>query len=375
MKTRYLVVGLLTGTVLISAGPNPIMAQSAAPASSASAATSSSSAAQAPPFTPPTNLEKGEQLFRQGMDAKKQEDWAKALDLFKQAQELMPHWMVVANLGEVELKLGRGRDAAEHLDWALEEASKTKNDVSALQILQGKLDQAKAKVVTVQLKVGDSGVDLYVDGVFVGKSPKKRAVYVEPGRRLFEGRWGSGKVVKEEIEFAKGGMAREVRLGGEKRTGAVESGGSSPAKWEPPWWSMVVGGALGAVGIGIGTTFTLMAQRDANEAKSLATSIKTTWTNFDGKNGPTTMEGYCEKGGEAILKDCTRWNGLQDQVEQKNLFSAISFIAGGAFLGATAGLATYSLIKRPRQNKKMGHVEVRPIVGPTQHGFKIEGTF
>lgn len=299
------------------------------------------------------------------MDAKKQEDWAKALELFKQAREFMPHWMVVANLGEAELMIGRSRDAAENLDWALEEASKTKNDVSALQILQDKLDQAKAKVVTVQLKVGDAGVDLYVDGVFVGKSPMKRAVYVEPGRRLFEGRWGSGQVVKEEIEFAKGGMSREVRLGDRKDAPIHQE--ERDKERRAPAWVFGVGGGVGGIGLGMGVGFLLLRKQAAEDADLYGNSVKARGTQ-------EVAAGKLVCADAAFVADCKEHERLKSLPNTYKTGAIVAFSVGGALVLGTVALAVVPPLVW-KKKASTGLVDVSPIVGTRYQGMQVSGAF
>src|SRR5450432_3751077 len=59
------------------------------------------------------------ELVRQGSAEYSKQHWEAARASFQKAWELKRHYAIAANLADVELKLGRYREAAEHLEYAL----------------------------------------------------------------------------------------------------------------------------------------------------------------------------------------------------------------------------------------------------------------
>src|SRR5258708_21490866 len=76
--------------------------------------------------TPPQTLDpiaeplrdKQQELFVEGVRRMNNQDWAGAYVSLLAAWRLEKRWSIAANLGAVELKLGKHREAAEHLAFA-----------------------------------------------------------------------------------------------------------------------------------------------------------------------------------------------------------------------------------------------------------------
>src|SRR5262249_22124873 len=84
------------------------------------------SSGQTPSRTTPSNTSSNKSAVRHyedGVAAVKLSRWAKAYDSFLAAWKLKQHFQIAVNLGHAELKLGKYRDAAEHLTYFLQEAS------------------------------------------------------------------------------------------------------------------------------------------------------------------------------------------------------------------------------------------------------------
>src|SRR5688572_17441641 len=67
-----------------------------------------------------TNATKAEELSRKGRELFVAQDYAGAYEAQLAAWQLKKSFDIAANLGQVELKLAKHRDAAEHLAYALD---------------------------------------------------------------------------------------------------------------------------------------------------------------------------------------------------------------------------------------------------------------
>lgn len=212
-------------------------------------------AAQAPPVKAETLeiealTDKARQLFMEGLDALKKGRWAEAHASFLAAWRIKPHYQIASNLGVSEIKLGKHRDAAEHLSYYLREAPKTKE--KERQRAQGLFDEARAKVASVTIRGLPDGAELKVDGELIGRAPFDGPVFVGPGSHAFEGRMDGFQVMRASF-VASAGEARDLELLLKK-----DAPPSPPAPIVPARRSLVPGLVLGgggvvaaAVGIGL----------------------------------------------------------------------------------------------------------------------------
>jgi len=141
-------------------------------------------------------------LFEEARGEIARRDWAKAWELLSAAYRLDPRPEYAVNLGMVELRLERTRDAAEHLSIFLREAQ----GISAgdRERAEKKLAEAGAKLARVTLEVTPVGAEVRVDGRYLGTSPLSRPVWVEPGMRKFEARTEGFPPELREIEVKAG---------------------------------------------------------------------------------------------------------------------------------------------------------------------------
>jgi hypothetical protein len=193
-------------------------------------------------------------LFENALEEINARNWPKAWELLSAAYKLDPRPEYAVNLGIVELKLERPRDAAEHLSFFLREA--TNASPGDRQRAEKKLTEAKSKIGTVLVRVEPTSAEVRLDGRPVGTSPLAGPLYVEPGRRTFEAR-------KEGLPSESQGV--EVEAGAESVVElklvppAVEHGTSEPPPPLPPktgerskgliYAGASVSAALAAVGV------------------------------------------------------------------------------------------------------------------------------
>ncbi len=119
-------------------------------------------------------FDRGLKLFDQGDDDG-------ALVEFERAYELVPHPLVLYNIGLVQIELGRPVEAVRTLDRVLAQPG----SLSAAQIAHARDMRAKAaaRIGKLDVRVDVPGARLELDGVDVGKTPLERPLEVASGTR------------------------------------------------------------------------------------------------------------------------------------------------------------------------------------------------
>jgi hypothetical protein len=255
-------------------------------------------------------------LFQEGTAAAKAGDYPTAYDKIIAVWKQRPSFDVAANLAFVEQRLGKKRDAAEHLEYALATFPAT-GDQALKDRMQTDLAALRAELGRVQVDAPE-GCTLSVDGEERGRTPLEASfIYVQPGKRVFEGT-RPGERGMTEVEVKPGQtLAIKIVLEPEK-TGTTPKAEPSPV---PLWPGLVVGGlGIGGLGAGIGLAVA------AGSARSNAETAK------EGLGSPNACRSSTPDSACA---------GIQEDLETRDLFSNASmgvFIASGVLIAGGATL-------------------------------------
>jgi hypothetical protein len=305
---------------------------------------SATSAAQSGPpvdADTPQISDRARQLYVDGMKAAEAKNWAVAHTAFLEAWKLGEHYQIAANLGSMEIKLGRYRDAAEHLAIYLRKApqDKVKDRMRAMAFYE----EAKKKVGTVQVTVNVNGAEILVDDKVVALSPILDDIFVDPGPRSIKVRMQGYKPMETAIE-ASAGSTHQVPVTLAKAGDAAppvmvpeEPPKPPPPPAEEPFKParpiVITGIAVGAVGILGGIIFTAVANGQASDAESRATSLRA-------ESMQTTGNPYaCATGVYAI--ECDKLRDLRSGQDTFGNLAVASFVTG---IVAGAGTAVYALV-------------------------------
>jgi len=154
-----------------------------------------------------------DRLREEGKAASKAGQFEKAEELYRRAWRLRQGWEIAANLGLTEFRLGKNRDAAEHLSYFLREAPTNRVGEADRKATQETIDKARAKVAALRITVSPAGAEVLVDGQAVGTAPLPGAVFVEPGPVAVEVRRDGYTAVKVSRVGAAGSVEDvELRL-------------------------------------------------------------------------------------------------------------------------------------------------------------------
>lgn len=279
----------------------------------------------------------GARLFEAGK-------YEQAYVAFVAAWALKKHPQIAGNLADCEVKIGRYRDAAEHLAFVVRDPNhEAKPDEK--RIAQERLVQVKAKIGTLTISASPEGTEIVIDGKLVGTSPLGEPIYVEPGSHVIEARKDGLPPGRRVIEAPPGSdQPVAFALAMTPPTGRMK-----PA-------IVISGSALAAVALGTGLGLFVAAngkKGDTDETRARLVEL-----------------GGCPSAGAAC----------QDLRDTLGSASTMHNVAVGAFISAGiigAATATYAVIaSRPRSDeRRVGRVQIAPMFGSAGGGLLVGGTF
>ena len=294
--------------------------------------------------------------------------WAEAEALLRRAWALNPTYDVAANLGQTQYHLGKLRDAAEHLDFALRHWPLI-GKPEPRKLAEDRLAEVRGSVGALKLEVKAEHADLYVDGKLVGHSPMVGEVFVEPGAHKVEARhelYGTearrviaGVGATEAVRFGLGEVVAGVGVPGAAGAGPVVPQPPPVPAAKRPIWPVVVSGSLAAVGIAVGAGLAGAANGKSGDADAIGARLSGRSTCASAPSTSVVMDCQAVKSalrGQSTLTDAARG----------------SFVVGGlAALGA-ASLGVWTATA-PKQQKNS--VRVAPLLGTTEGGLTVFGTW
>lgn len=342
----------------------PKLPGTAKPAASAKPAAPPKGSASAAAAAPPPEMIEGsddvQRLYMVGDDAFKRLAFTEAEAAFTKAWALSKSFDVAGKLGETKLEMGKYREAAEYMSFALRNALPSTR-ARHRERLKNALDRAKEKLATVKLSASVAEAKLSIDGVAVEPIFLGPEIFVDPGKRTFEATASGFAAVKQAVE-TKAGEIYVVTLMLEPVS--KDPVVITPAEQSTPWPAAVLGGA-GALGIVGGAVLIGVAESRKSEAYGLARNTLTA----DGN--PT-----CPKQGPGPTEQCDKVRAAAGDVDAFGNAGIGVLIGGGVLIGAAA---VYMLWPRaaPAPAKaaaaKVGYVV--PVVGPNGGGLVWRGAF
>jgi hypothetical protein len=281
-------------------------------------------------------------LFAQAQAAFAKGDKMGAYEAYKAAWALQRSYDIAGNLGGLELKLGKHRDAAEHLAFALEDFPPT-GEPAQRKAVEKKLAEAAQEVARLHVQVSANGATVTVNGATVGTSPITRTLYVDAGAIVVEASLPGYVSAGQTVTVAKGAEAN-VSLT------------VVPERGKPSLALVISGSAVALVGIGVGVGLVGAAAQKAGNADSLAAQGKS--AGLTCANPPPA--GKCT--------DIHNANATSDALHN----AGVPVLVVGA--AAAAATLTYALWPRGGPARKTG-VTLLPAVGANGGGLWVSGRF
>jgi hypothetical protein len=299
-------------------------------------------------------------LFRQGnaaVDAGKVEQ---AYKLLLGAWKLKQTHDIAGNLAQVELKLGKTRDAAEHIAFALAHFPPSVTMQSdRIEKMKRVLDGLRKDLGTLRIRVNVEGARVFVDGKPIGESPLADVVFVDPGSHVVQAR-AAGYLDREARIDAAKGSAPEVAL---QLVAVPEAPPVPPVPPAPQRRSLVPGVVLGSVaGAALVTGIVVVAVGANKHASNVRLNQEILQAHHSCVPGAANFDPQC-----ATLESSSSAAG------------ALGRAGMGVLIGAGAaavGSALYFLWPESKpQAPASREIRVVPVGSTSSGGLSVSGTF
>ncbi|WP_437595800.1 hypothetical protein WMF28_24805 [Sorangium sp. So ce590] len=306
-------------------------------------------------------------LFAKGEEAWMQGKYDQCHAWFLAAWSLRPHRQIAGNLAACEIKVGRYRDAAEHLAFLMRPTPDGKT-APLSQEHRALLDNALAKIAVVQIEA-EPGTTVVLDGKIVGQAPLSTPLYLVPGEHTLEGRSASGPVEKHSTRFDPG-TQRTIALQPRAPRAAAPPQAAPPpvAPVAPPppdtrvRDGVVIGGlALGGAAIAAGVVLAIVSSSKSEDANDARHSIAKDG-GINACNDPA-FRARCDALTDAKFAERTTRN-----------LAVASFVTASAALGGAAIASVLWPVGTPRAEASRG-VHIAPAVTAQSAGLTIGGAF
>jgi hypothetical protein len=188
MGIRFLFAFLLAGLVL---GTGPMAAAHPLPVDPRSK-----------PEAPKTK-DRAEELFDQATAAFDAKRYAEAEAKYEEAWRLKQTYDIAGNLGVTKRQLGKNREAAQHLAWALAHMPPSEGP-STRKGLEQEFQKARATVGAIRVRVNVDAATIMVNGRDAGTTPLADDVFVEPGAVRVQAKHDGYVTVEQTLTVAMG---------------------------------------------------------------------------------------------------------------------------------------------------------------------------
>jgi len=147
------------------------------------------------------------ELMRTGVAAYRKRNFEAAREAFAKAWDLKPHVDIASTLAEVEMRLGRYREAAGHWEYYLKHAAADRDEANT------QLAECRERLGRIRVALNPPDADLFVDGIGHLSEPAQageNAVWLDPGEHTFSARKG-GRSAEFKLSILAG-QEKTIRL-------------------------------------------------------------------------------------------------------------------------------------------------------------------
>lgn len=273
-------------------------------------------------------------------------DWEEARRVLLRLWNDSRTYDVAASLSDVEYALGNHLAAAGYIDFALDNVAPNERP-ETVQRFRAALEKIRKHLGTIHVEVDESGAEVRVDGVGIGRSPLGGALYVEPGHHVIEARLGA-QTAQQNIQAVAGQSARitlalrpSPSLPGADRVTSLtppepsfgNDGGSrtsqTPGKSTLP---VYVGLGVTSLGLAAWVGFGIAASSARTDAGDRSAALG-------------------ESGCAGALSTSSACRDLQDTIDRQQAYVTVSTVGMGAALVGAAATLGYIFLwpARPRR--------------------------
>ena len=320
-------------------------------------------------------------LYRDGRKARERGDLPTALRLLEQAWSIRHTHDSAASLAQVEFELGKAREAAEHLAFAIDHLPADVEPERAKRVREA-FERIRKEIVTLHLHIEPKTAEVFLNGKSLGlASDLSKDVYVDPGKVQVSANaegylpWsialstkaGDAQDVTAELKASarQGGAGSAGQSGAELNTSTPYRNAPVPSQQPPaeetrPWWPVAVPAGATAVGLAVGIIFTVKAGSSKDDADHAQAQI-------GNPSGCASADS-----GRAAL--CTQLRNSRDDQKNANRVANTALIAAGVF-GAVTAVAGAWFLWPKAEHVAASRVRVAPVFARESATLSIEGSF
>lgn len=281
-------------------------------------------------FTPAVaHADPADDLFKEGSALFEQGKTEEAYAKFSEAWKLKQSYDIAANLAVTERKLGRHKDAVQHLEYALKNFPPSL-DANIKAAMETSLEASKKEIGALDVSC-PSKTKLFLDGKDLAETPVG-TIYLEPGTYELgaaNAEKGGTTITLQVSKGQKLAITLDLVPGkGPKLPEEGNKGGTEKKKGGgfPLWPGLVVGG-VGVAGLGAGLGLALAAGGAGSEA--------------DDKTGALPSRDAClvdppHADCQTIVDDLETRDTLTNASMGALIAGGVLLAAGGALIGVSA---------------------------------------
>lgn len=169
--------------------------------------------------------------FQKGVTAFDERRFAEAAEEFETAYRLSPAFVVLYNIGQVHVILGRSVEAVDAFDKYLKQGASAVSADRRREV-QAEIEKQTARIGTIAVRSFPAGAEVRVDGALVGKAPLAKPVRITAGRHTVGATLDGHTPAVREVEVAgHAELALELTL--EPVTAPASAAAPAPAPPPP----------------------------------------------------------------------------------------------------------------------------------------------
>lgn len=318
-----------------------------------------------------SSMQEAKRRFEEGVAAYDAGRYEASRVAFAQAYALEPLAELLINLGHSELKTGRYVEGSRHIAKALRDAEIGLGERRAA---ERALKTAEPYVARVKIAVNTDGATIVIDGEDVGTSPMIYIWYLEPGEHRIRASKEGFRHDEQTIGISRGqAKAVNLTLAPANASRKIVTPGAPPKSLDSSLDAgvsdsgdrsvvpLVVGGAVGVVGIAAGVVFTLDSKSKREDRDVQLDALQNTASaNACGQNTGNAVE--CDE-----IKD------LDSKSRTSQTIGIVGFAAGGAAI--LGGVALYFLLPPSGDSGSEARMRFTPVIGTETAGLNFSGNF
>jgi hypothetical protein len=226
--------------------------------------------------------------FENGVAAFTDRRFAEAAEQFEAAYRISPAFVVLYNIGQVNVALGRSVEAVEAFQKYLDQGARNVSPQRRREV-EAELRKQEARIGVLVVSAKPEGAEVRMDGKPLGKTPSPRAVRVSAGRHTVEASLAGYAPASREVT-ARGRESIDVALELDRVVLAVaplqapvvqleqRASSAPPVEAASGAWRRTAGYVVGGVGVAAlatGSVVALLSVDRASEARRRAGEART----------------------------------------------------------------------------------------------------